>query len=79
MAHRASSMFQKAQEFTETTYSGSLSMMAFLERALENIPQGTALGENTAGLLMRAQQVNRELAALRHDLSRLAEATSSQE
>lgn len=79
MAHRASSLFQKAQEFTETTYSGSLSILAFLERALENIPQGTVLGENAAELLLRAQQVNRELAALRHDLSRLTQDVSSQE
>lgn len=71
MSHPATPRFQQAHEFVETTYSGSLSIIASLQRALDDIAKGTDLGAETAELLGKAQQVTRMLAELERDISKL--------
>jgi hypothetical protein len=65
-------LLEKTQEFADTTYSHSLSTLAFLERVLERLPEGSALGMQTASLLDTASRVNQLAATLRTDLVKLA-------
>ena len=72
-----SELLEKAREFSEETYSGSLSTVAFLERAIDSSPERTGLGEEISELLRRAQQANRMLAELQREIRDLSQEFSS--
>ncbi|SRR5260221_1499588 len=71
MSHPASPGFQRAYEVAETTYSGSLSIIASLEQALDQIIKGTDLSAEAIELLEKAQQVNEVLAELQRGIDKL--------
>ncbi len=70
-------LLKKAHEFSEKTYSGSLSTLAFLERAVEASPERTGLGEEISELLEKAQQANRTFAELQREIYNLSQEFSS--
>jgi len=72
-----SELIEKAHEFSEKTYSGSLSTLAFLERAIDASPERTGLGEEISELLRKAQKANRMLAELRREIQNLSQEFSS--
>jgi hypothetical protein len=61
-------LLEKAGGFAEKAYSGSLSTLAFLERAIEASPERTGLGTEIAELLDQTQQVNKTLAELQRKI-----------
>ncbi len=66
-------LLEKAGEFAEKAYSGSISAFAFLERAVEASPERTGLGEEITELLEQTQQVNTTLAALQRKIHSLVQ------
>ena len=72
-----SELLEKAREFSEKTYSGSLSTLAFLERARDASPERTGLGEEISELLRKAQKANRTLAELQREIRDLSQDFSS--
>ena len=72
-----SELLEKAREFSEKTYSSSLSTLAFLERSIDASPERTGLGEKISGLLRKAQKANRTLAELRQEIQSLSQEFSS--
>ena len=66
-------LLEKAGEFAEKAYSGSISTFAFLERAVEASPERTGLGAEITELLEQTQQVNTTLAALQRKIHALVQ------
>ena len=64
-------LLDKALEFGNKAYSGTMSTFAFLERAMEASPKHTDLTDEIVGLADRAQQVNKLLADLNRDITHL--------
>ena len=72
-----SELLEKACEFSEKTYSGSLSTLAFLERAIDASPERTGLGEEISELLRKVQQANRMLAEVQREIRDLSQEFST--
>lgn len=66
-------LLEKALEFGNKGYSGTMSTFAFLERAIEASPKHTDLTDEIIGLADNAQQVNKLLADLNRDITHLRE------
>lgn len=69
-------LLEKAQEFATKAYSSSMSTYAFIERALDKLPQGTKGGEEIAELLEKAQQVHKTLAEIQQSISHITDTLS---
>jgi hypothetical protein len=69
-------LLEKAHEFGNKAYTDSLSTFAFLERALERLPQGTKGGAQIAELLGKAQQVNKTLAEIQQSIAQITDLLS---
>ena len=72
-----SELLDKARQSSEKTYSGSLSTLAFLERAVDASPERTGLGEESSELLRKAQEANRTFAELQREIRNLSQEFSS--
>jgi len=66
-------LLEKALDFGNKAYSGSLSTYAFLERALEKSPKHTDLSDEILNMTDRAKQIYQLLADLNHDITSLAQ------
>ena len=66
-------LLEKALEFGNKAYSGSLSAYAFLERAMEASPKHTDLSEEIVALVDRTKQAYQLLADVNRDISHLAQ------
>jgi hypothetical protein len=64
-------LLDKALEFGNKAYSANMSTFAFLERSMEASPKHTDLTDEIVGLADRAQKVNKLLADLNRDVTRL--------
>ena len=64
-------LLDKALEFGNKAYSGTMSPFALLERAMEASPKHTDLTDEIVGLADRAQQVNTLLADLHRGMTHL--------
>ena len=64
-------LLDKALEFGNKAYSGTMSTFAFLERTMEASPTHPALTDEMVGPADRAQQVNTLLADLDRDITHL--------
>jgi len=64
---------EKAREFGNKAYSGSLSTYAFLERALEKSPKHTDMTDEILHMTDRAKQAYQLLAELNHDITSLTQ------
>ncbi len=71
-------LLKKAQEFATKAYPSSLSTLAFLERALDKLPQGTKGGAEIAELLSKAQQVQRTLVEIQQSISSITQSLSKE-
>ncbi len=66
-------LIEKAIEFGNKAYSGSLSTFAFLDRALERTPKNTDLADEVLNMADRAKQAYQLLADLNRDMQNLAQ------
>ncbi len=66
-------LLEKALEFGNKAYSGSLSTFAFLERALEKSPKHTDMSDEILNMTDRAKQAYQLLAELNSDITSLAQ------
>ena len=66
-------LLEKALEFGNKAYSGSLSTYAFLERALEKSPKHTDLSDEILNLADRAKQAYQLLAEVNRDITSIAQ------
>jgi hypothetical protein len=64
---------EKAIEFGNKAYPGSLSTFAFLDRALERTPKNTALSDEVLNMADRAKQAYQLLADLNRDMKNLSQ------
>ncbi len=64
-------LLEKALEFGNKAYSGSLSTYAFLERALEKSPKHTDLSDEILNMTDRAKQAYQLLADVNRDIANL--------
>jgi hypothetical protein len=64
---------EKAIEFGNKAYSGSLSTFAFLDRALERTPKNTDLSDEVLNMADRAKQAYQLLADLNRDMQNLSQ------
>jgi len=69
-------LLEKAQEFATKAYPSSLSTLAFLERALDKLPQGTKGGAGIAELMRKALQVQKTLVEIQQSISSMTEVLS---
>jgi hypothetical protein len=67
---------EKAQEFAKKAYGSSLSSYAFIERALNKMPQGTKGGAEIAELLGKAQQVYKTIAEIQQSIDQITDTLS---
>jgi hypothetical protein len=67
---------EKAQEFAKKAYGSSLSSYAFIERALNKMPQGTKGGAEIAELLGKAQQVYKTIAEIQQNIDQITDTLS---
>jgi hypothetical protein len=66
-------LLEKALEFGNKAYSGSLSTYAFLERALEKSPKHTDMTDEILNLADKAKQAYQLLAEVNRDITSLAQ------
>jgi hypothetical protein len=66
-----SELLDKALEYGNKAYSGTMSTFAFLERAMEASPKHTDLTDELVRLADRAQQVHTLLADLNRGITHL--------
>ena len=66
-------LLEKALDFGNKAYSGSLSTYAFLERALERSPKHTDMTDEILHMTDRAKQAYQLLAELNRDITSLAQ------
>ena len=66
-------LLEKALEFGNKAYSGSLSTFAFLERALEKSPKHTDMADEILNMTDRAKQAYLSLAEVNRDITSLAQ------
>jgi hypothetical protein len=66
-------LLEKALEFGNKAYSGSLITYAFLERALEKSPKRTDMTDEILNMTDRAKQAYQLLAELNRDITSLAQ------
>ena len=66
-------LLEKALEFGNKAYSGSLSTFVFLDRALEKTPKHTDLSNEVLNMADRAKQAYQLLAELNRDMTNLAQ------
>jgi hypothetical protein len=66
-------LLEKAREFGNKAYSGSVSTYAFLERALEKSPKHTDMTDEILNMTDRAKQAYQLLAELNRDITSLAQ------
>ena len=71
-------LLQKAQGFATKAYSSSLSTFAFLERALDKLPQGTKGGAEIAEIMSKALQVQRTLTEIQQSISSITQSLSQE-
>jgi hypothetical protein len=69
-------LLEKAQEFAKKAYGSSLSSYAFIERALNKMPQGTKGGVEIAELLGKAQQVYKTIAEIQQSIDQITDTLS---
>ncbi len=69
-------LLEKAQEFAKKAYGSSLSSYAFIERALNKMPQGTKGGAEIAELLGKAQQVYKTIAEIQQSIDQITDTLS---
>ena len=66
-------LLEKALEFGDKAYSGSLSTFAFLERALEKSPKQTDMSDEILNMADGAKQAYQLLADVNRDINSLAQ------
>jgi hypothetical protein len=66
-------LLEKALDFGNKAYSGSLSTYAFLARAREKRPKHTDLSDEILNMTDRAKQIYQLLADLNRDITSLAQ------
>ena len=64
-------LLEKAREFGNKAYSGSVSTYAFLERALEKSPKHTDMTDEILNMTDRAKQAYQLLADVNRDIANL--------
>jgi len=69
-------LLEKAQEFAKQAYGKSLSSYAFIERALDRMPQGTKGRAELAELMGKAQQVYKTIAEIQQSITHITETLS---
>jgi len=69
-------LLEKAQEFAKQAYGKSLSSYAFIERALDRMPQGTKGGAELTELMGKAQQVYKTMAEIQQSITHITETLS---
>jgi len=69
-------LLEKAQEFAKKAYGSSLSSYAFIERALERMPQGTKGGAEIAEIVGKAQQVFTTIAEVQQSIAHITDTLS---
>jgi hypothetical protein len=69
-------LLEKAQEFAKKAYGSSLSSYAFIERALERMPQGTRGGAEIAEIMGKAQQVYKAIAEVQQSIAHITDTLS---
>jgi hypothetical protein len=71
-------LLEKTQEFAAKAYPSSLSTLAFLERALDKLPQGTKGGAEIAELMSKALQVQRTLVEIQQSIRSITQSLSQE-
>ncbi len=66
-------LLEKAREFGNKAYSGSLSTYTFLERALEKSPKHTDMSDEILHMTDRAKQAYQLLAEVNRDIDSLTQ------
>jgi proline racemase len=69
-------LLEKAQEFVKQANGKSLSSYAFIERALDRMPQGTKGGAELAELMRKAQQVYKTIEEIQQSITHITETLS---
>ena len=69
-------LLEKAQEFAQKAYGSSLSSFAFIERALDRMPQSTKGGAELAELMGKAQQVYKTIAEIQQSITHITDTLS---
>ncbi len=66
-----SELLEKACDFSEKAYSGSMSSYAFLMRAMERTRPGSTLGAEIVDVLDKVRKTNDDLASLKNDIVKI--------
>ncbi len=69
-------LLEKAQEFAKQAYGKSLGSYAFIERALDRMPQGTKGGAELAELMGKAQSVYQTIVEIQQSMKQITETLS---